>query len=72
MIKPFKFHYRGRLREMFPMTSFAGGLVLSDSGVDLLSKLLEVDPAKVSFELLVMSEDRLLIYFLSFFAAVLC
>lgn len=40
--------YRGKLRDMFPITSFAGGLVLSDSGVDLLSKLLEMDPAKVS------------------------
>ncbi len=40
--------HRGRLRELFPITSFAGGLALSDSGVDLLSKFLEMDPLKVS------------------------
>jgi len=33
-----------RLREVFPVTAFAGTLALSDQGVALLSQLLHMDP----------------------------
>lgn len=36
------------LRKKFPATSFTGSPVLSDSGFDLLNKLLTYDPEKVS------------------------
>lgn len=40
---------RGKLREMFPIASFSGGAYLDDSGFDLLSKLLEMDPKQVQY-----------------------
>lgn len=36
------------LRKKFPATSFTGTPVLSDSGFDLLTKLLAYDPDKVT------------------------
>ena len=38
---------RGKLREMFPSTSFSGGVFLNDTGFDLLSKMLHMDPKQV-------------------------
>jgi cell division cycle 2-like len=38
---------RNRLREKFPAVSFTGGLILSEAGFDLLSRLLTYDPEKV-------------------------
>jgi cell division cycle 2-like len=35
---------RSKLRELFPVTSFSGGIGLSDQGLDLLGKLLHMDP----------------------------
>ncbi|GJM85456.1 hypothetical protein PR202_ga01904 [Eleusine coracana subsp. coracana] len=37
---------RNRLREKFPAVSFTGGLTLSESGFDLLNRLLAFDPEK--------------------------
>jgi cell division cycle 2-like protein len=37
---------RNRLREKFPAVSFTGGLILSEAGFDLLSRLLTYDPEK--------------------------
>lgn len=38
---------RGNIAKLFPTTaSFAGGLVLNESGYDLLLKLLTMDPAR--------------------------
>lgn len=37
---------RGKLRELFPSASFSGGVFLGDQGFDLLSQLLELDPAR--------------------------
>lgn len=37
---------RGKLRELFPSTSFSGGIFLGDQGFDLLSQLLELDPSR--------------------------
>lgn len=39
--------YRNLLRERFPKISFSSGIPLSDSGLDLLSKLLDMNPATV-------------------------
>ena len=39
---------RNKLRELFPLASFSGGMSLSDSGFDLLSRLLCMDPSRVS------------------------
>jgi hypothetical protein len=41
---PFRYNL---LRKKFPATSFTGSPVLSDSGLDLLNKLLTYDPEKV-------------------------
>lgn len=41
---PFRYNL---LRKKFPATSFTGSPVLSDSGFDLLNKLLTYDPEKV-------------------------
>jgi cell division cycle 2-like protein len=35
---------RSKLRELFPETSFSGGMALSSCGLDLLSQLLHMDP----------------------------
>ena len=35
---------KGKLRELFPHKSFAGGVYLNDTGFDLLSRLLLLDP----------------------------
>jgi cell division cycle 2-like protein len=35
---------KGKLRELFPSNSFAGGVFLNDTGFDLLSKMLLLDP----------------------------
>lgn len=35
---------RSRLREVFPVAAFAGNLALSDTGIQLLSQLLHMDP----------------------------
>eukprot|EP00598_Pedospumella_elongata_P006572 CAMPEP_0184974362 /NCGR_PEP_ID=MMETSP1098-20130426/5885_1 /TAXON_ID=89044 /ORGANISM="Spumella elongata, Strain CCAP 955/1" /LENGTH=415 /DNA_ID=CAMNT_0027496943 /DNA_START=6 /DNA_END=1250 /DNA_ORIENTATION=- len=35
---------KSKLRELFPVASFSGGISLSDQGLDLLSKLLHIDP----------------------------
>lgn len=43
------------LRKKFPPTSFTGSPVLSDSGFDLLNKLLTYDPEKVILDLHVVS-----------------
>jgi len=37
---------KSKLRDLIPMTSFSGGACLSDCGMDLLSQLLNMDPAK--------------------------
>ncbi len=39
--------YRSKLRELFPVASFSGGISLSDQGLDLLNKLLNIDPKQV-------------------------
>ena len=47
-----KFIYcRGKLRELFPTTSFSGGVFLNDTGFDLLVKLLAMDPKQVILHL---------------------
>lgn len=38
---------RSKLRELFPVASFSGGISLSDQGLDLLNKLLNIDPKQV-------------------------
>ena len=38
---------RSKLRELFPVTAFAGGVALNDNGMDLLSRMLNMDPAQV-------------------------
>ncbi len=38
---------RGKMREMFPTASFSGGVYLNDSGFNLLSRLLHMDPKQV-------------------------
>jgi hypothetical protein len=43
---PFRYNL---LRKKFPATSFTGSPVLSDSGFDLLNKLLTYDPEKVNY-----------------------
>mmetsp|Transcript_22702 Transcript_22702/g.33172 ORF Transcript_22702/g.33172 Transcript_22702/m.33172 type:complete len:442 (+) Transcript_22702:158-1483(+) len=35
---------RSKLKDLFPSTAFGGGISLSDSGFDLLSRLLHMDP----------------------------
>ena len=40
--------HKGKLREMFPSASFSGGVFLNDTGFDLLSRLLTMDPKQVS------------------------
>ena len=40
-------YHRNKLRTIFPKTSFSGELPLSDIGIDLLSKLLEMNPSQV-------------------------
>lgn len=45
---------RGKLREMFSSTSFSGGVFLNDTGYDLLSKILHMDPNQVRIHLCVM------------------
>ncbi|KAG6712625.1 hypothetical protein I3842_05G111500 [Carya illinoinensis] len=42
-------HQYNLLRKKFPATSFTGSPVLSDSGFDLLNKLLTYDPEKVNY-----------------------
>uniref|UniRef100_A0A2P2M8V0 cyclin-dependent kinase n=1 Tax=Rhizophora mucronata TaxID=61149 RepID=A0A2P2M8V0_RHIMU len=44
-------HQYNLLRKKFPATSFTGSPVLSDSGFDLLNKLLTYDPEKVDMQL---------------------
>ena len=44
----YKVGSRSKLRELFPLASFSGGMSLSDSGFDLLSRLLCMDPSRVS------------------------
>ena len=36
---------RGKLRDLFPTNSFSGGVCLNDTGFDLLTKLLAMNPA---------------------------
>lgn len=43
---------RGKLRELFPSTSFSGGVYLNDTGYDLLTRLLSMDPKQVRGEAL--------------------
>ncbi len=43
---------RSKLRELFPKTAFAGGIALSDLGVDLLEKMLDMNPNTVRFDAL--------------------
>ena len=38
---------RGKLRELLPTASFSGGAYLNDTGYDLLTKLLTMDPNQV-------------------------
>lgn len=38
---------RNKLREYFPVTSFSGGVSLNETGFDLLSRLLHMDPSQV-------------------------
>ena len=42
---------RGKLRGLFPLASFSGGMSLSDQGFDLLSRLLHWDPKQVTYAL---------------------
>jgi cell division cycle 2-like protein len=42
-----RFPSKNLLRERFPKVSFSSGIPLSDSGLDLLSKLLDMNPATV-------------------------
>jgi len=37
---------KSKLRELFPSTSFTGGVTMSESGFDLLTRLLTFDPKK--------------------------
>ena len=40
--------HRGKLRDLLPSTSFSGGVYLNDTGYNLLSQLLTMDPAQVT------------------------
>jgi hypothetical protein len=42
--------FRSKLRELFPVASFSGGICLSDGGLDLMNKLLNIDPKQVNME----------------------
>lgn len=37
---------KGKLRDLYPTTSFSGGVYLNETGFDLLSKLLHMDPSQ--------------------------
>lgn len=37
---------RSKLRELFPMAAFSGGVYLNETGFDLLSRLLNMDPSQ--------------------------
>ena len=54
--------HRGKLRELFPSTSFSGGVYLNDTGYDLLTRMLHIDPQQVS-TLIYFDKYLFLIYF---------
>lgn len=45
---PLTLLYRGKLRDLLPSTSFSGGVYLNDTGYNLLTQLLTMDPKQVT------------------------
>lgn len=62
----YKVGSRSKLRELFPLASFSGGMSLSESGFDLLSRLLCMDPARVSLNMFIFSYLHLILLWYSF------
>jgi hypothetical protein len=45
---PLTLLYRGKLRDLLPSTSFSGGVYLNDTGYNLLTQFLTMDPKQVT------------------------